>query len=154
MQSSKTNCKECHNPFEIPLLKKYFHISVGKSAKHLVLHGRTALLTAAFEGNLKNVKNLIEKGADVNVEKKDGKTALLLASGNSNGLQIIQYLIQNGAKINAQTKDGYSPLMWAAYNGNIKIVKELLQVLNLREEFSLWFHPQKKCQIAILNFSK
>ena len=118
------------------------------------MHGRTALLTAAFEGNFKNVKNLIEKGADVNVEKKDGKTALLLASGNSNGLQIVQYLIQNGAKINAQTKDGYSPLMWAAYNGNIKIVKELLQVLNLRVKFSLWFHPKKKIQIAILNFSK
>ena len=108
------------------------------------MYGRTALLTAAFEGNFENVKNLIEKGADVNVEKKDGKTALLLASGNSNGLQIIQYLIQNGAKINAQTKDGYSPLMWAAYNGNTKIVKELIKVLYLRGEFSLWFHPQKK----------
>ena len=118
------------------------------------MYGRTALLTAAFEGNFENVKNLIEKGADVNVEKKDGKTALLLASGNSNGLQIIQYLIQNGAKINAQTKDGYSPLMWAAYNGNTKIVKELIKVFNLRGEFSLWFHPQKNCQIAILNFSK
>jgi ankyrin repeat protein len=118
------------------------------------LHGRTALLTAAFEGNLKNVKNLIEKGADVNVKKKDGKTALLLASGNSNGLQIIQYLIQNGAKINAQTKDGYSPLMWAAYNGNIKIVKELIQVLNLRGECSLWCDPQRICKTAILNFSK
>ena len=91
------------------------------------MYGRTALLTAAFEGNFENVKNLIEKGADVNVEKKDGKTALLLASGNSNGLQIIQYLIQNGAKINAQTKDCYSPLMWAAYNGNTKIVKELIK---------------------------
>ena len=92
------------------------------------MHGRTALLTAAFEGNFENVKNLIEKGADVNVEKKDGKTALLLASGNSKGFQIVQYLIQNGANINAQTKDGYSPLMWAAYNGNTKIVKELIKV--------------------------
>ena len=123
------------------------------------MHGRTALLTAAFEGNLKNVKNLIEKGADVNVEKKDGKTALLLASGNSNGLQIIQYLIQNGAKINAQTKDGYSPLMWAAYNGNTKIVKELIKVVYLREKFLPWFNPQKKVpnsypQLFKINFAK
>jgi len=41
--------------------------------------GGTALMAAACRGDIENLKLLLENGADLNVKKKDGSTALTLA---------------------------------------------------------------------------
>jgi ankyrin repeat protein len=54
-------------------------------------------MAAARRGNLKVVKFLIDKGADINAKDEDGETPLSLASAISHP-EIIQYLKAHGAK--------------------------------------------------------
>jgi ankyrin repeat protein len=67
--------------------------------------GRTALHEAALKGNLKCVEALIEKGADVNAQNNNGRTALFYAESPtpplkapSNSAEIVRYLRSKGAK--------------------------------------------------------
>lgn len=55
------------------------------------------MLDAAEEGNLLVLKTALEKGAEINAESKDGRTALMIASekGYTN---IVKYLVEKCAK--------------------------------------------------------
>jgi ankyrin repeat protein len=46
------------------------------------------------------VKYLIEKGADIHSKDKDGRTALMWASGMGH-LEVVKYLIEKGADIHS-----------------------------------------------------
>ena len=62
-----------------------------------------ALQSAALQRNLKNVKFLVENGADVNARGGLIGTALIAAaSPDSTSLPIVQYLVAHGADVNAQ----------------------------------------------------
>ena len=80
---------------------------------------------AAKEGNLKKVKSLIEKGADVSVKNDRGITPLHFA-GTRGYKDIAELLISKGADVNAETKKGYTPLHWAAMDGHIKVADLLI----------------------------
>eukprot|EP00833_Pecoramyces_ruminatium_P001633 jgi/Orpsp1_1/1175665/evm.model.c7180000054754.1 len=69
-------------------------------------------------GNENLVKYLVEHGADINKENKDGKTPLFDA---------FKYLVELGADINKKNKDGYTPLFDACKNGNENLVKYLVE---------------------------
>ena len=62
-------------------------------------HGNTDLINAIFHKNIKIIKYLIEKGADINAKNEDGYTALDLASINENNEnnEIIKILENAGA---------------------------------------------------------
>ncbi len=62
-----------------------------------VTEGETALMRAAEEGRSKNVKVLIDAGADVNVKDKNGETALMKAEQKKH-TEIIEQLKAAGAK--------------------------------------------------------
>ena len=73
-----------------------------------------ALIEAVIEGNLKQVKSLIEQGVNVNAKSKElgGITALMLASGAGN-LEMVKYLVSKGADVNAESMGFLTALMWA-----------------------------------------
>jgi len=72
--------------------------------------------TRIFKKDIKGVRELIDKGADVNVrEKTMGSTPLILACSRSGSYEIVKLLIANGADVNIEgSHDGRTALMWAA----------------------------------------
>ncbi|MBI5250657.1 MAG: ankyrin repeat domain-containing protein [Desulfomonile tiedjei] len=88
---------------------------------------RNALLSASEDGRLEDVKFLVKRGADVNIESpRTGRSPLMRAAENGH-LEVVAFLIQNGARVNAQSKSsGKTALMRAAQLGHPKVVRLLL----------------------------
>jgi ankyrin repeat protein len=59
---------------------------------------------------------LLEHGADVMAQNKDGETPLHLASREDKG-EVIHMLLEHGAHVMAQNKDGDTPLHLASREG-------------------------------------
>lgn len=67
------------------------------------------LLEAAAKGDSKLVKELLDKGAYVNVRDPDGRTPLTEAVWNNN-VELVRLLLARGANPNAKKNDGATPL--------------------------------------------
>lgn len=84
------------------------------------------LLDAAGNGNLLEVKNLLDKGADVNAKStKSGGTALFYASVSGH-TAVVKTLLEKGANVNAKAVDDVTALIIATSKGYAEIVKILL----------------------------
>jgi ankyrin repeat protein len=92
---------------------------------------RTPLHLAAFYGELKVARVLVEHKADVNSQNKEGETPmhiLLENSGRDNDdiLDLARLLLEHGADVNAQQKDGWISLHYAALKGRVEVAQLLL----------------------------
>ena len=83
------------------------------------------LIKACEDGDLKKVKSLVEKGADIDLEC-DNWTPLTKASSEGY-LDIVQYLVESGAKIDKENGYGWTALMCASMNGSLDTVKYLIK---------------------------
>merc|ERR1719181_419386 len=83
-----------------------------------------ALINAAECGDLREIKKLIVKGADINQADYDGRTSAHLASANGH-VAVVQYLIQNKASLDAFDRFGRTPLQDALDMGHTKIAQIL-----------------------------
>ncbi len=72
------------------------------------------------------VKKALIKGADINIENDDGKTALMEASKYGH-IGIVAYLTEYGADLNIKDKDHKTAIMFASMNGHFSIVKYLAE---------------------------
>lgn len=71
---------------------------------------------------------LIDAGADVNAQRSNGVTALMITSGIWGGLAKIEVLIKEGANVNALDENGKTALMYAAeISGNLDKIKRLIE---------------------------
>src|SRR5215467_13764593 len=87
--------------------------------------GATPLMYAAAFGNAKQMKLLLESGADVNAQNTFHATALIWAGGDAVKSRM---LIEHGADINVRTQQGRTALMAAAKrNGNADLVRVLIE---------------------------
>lgn len=86
-------------------------------------NGDTALMIAAFNGEVIAASRLIEQGAEVN---RPGWTALHYAA-TSGSLPIVRHLLEHSAYIDAESPNKTTPLMMAARAGHEKIVRLLLE---------------------------
>ncbi|WP_298424619.1 ankyrin repeat domain-containing protein [uncultured Kordia sp.] len=134
-------------------------------------NGKTPLITAVSENNVEKVKQLIQKGANINLHETTGLqgTALMYASSIGN-IEICKLLLENGAKINAIDKNNDHALNWAAFSGKIPVMKLLIEKkadLFLKSKhgtavdvaFRLWHHDSvsnvfKSTKIARLTTKK
>jgi ankyrin repeat protein len=71
-------------------------------------------------------RQLIKKGANINLANKAGYTPLYIVCENG-GLKIAQLLVDNGAMINSIDNEGHTPLYVACKNGHLTIVKLLIE---------------------------
>jgi ankyrin repeat protein len=85
-------------------------------------NGDTALMIAAYKGKKREIKALLEKGAEPN---KPGWTALHYAAAIGNN-EIVQLLLDKSAYIDAESPNMTTPIMMAARSGHILTVKLLL----------------------------
>jgi ankyrin repeat protein len=98
----------------------------------------TALMRAAFSGDLELVKLLLAHGADPAIKSSDNETALAAAAGLGfvmgfhkerplgERLEVIKLLVELGEDVNWQDDYGISPLMVAANLGDLPIIQYLV----------------------------
>jgi ankyrin repeat protein len=83
-------------------------------------------MCAAEKGHTATVELLVKQGADLNVQAKDGKTALMCAAENSY-TATVELLVKKGAELNVQAKDGTTALMLALSHKDVATVALLLE---------------------------
>jgi len=98
----------------------------------------TALMRAAFSGDIDLVKLLLAHGADPKIISKDSETVLMAACGTgfipgySKGrtpaerLEVVKLLISLGQNVNAADDYGITALMVAANIGDVPIIQYLI----------------------------
>jgi len=87
---------------------------------------QTELIEAIKSGNNETVRELIESGADVRQQDKQGWTPLNWAAGKGN-LETVELLLQHGADPLAVGRDLRTPQMIALAAGHAEVVKRLRQ---------------------------
>jgi len=84
-----------------------------------------ALILAAAQGNLMQVKRLLDAGADVNCRDKRGNSALIEASFGG-AIELVKLLLDSGADVGAESVTGDTPITEAIRLGNPELLKLLL----------------------------
>ena len=92
-------------------------VTTGKSAS-------TLLLYFARTGDARNVRCLLDNGADVNAANSAGVTALMSAAGAGRA-EVVRVLLEKGAEVNAVAQDGTTAQILASRNGHADIVRLL-----------------------------
>ena len=88
-------------------------------------NGDTALMKATRQKELTVVKELIDRGAVLNLTNDDGNNALWYACF-ANDYILVDLLINSGININNQNDNGATVLMYAASAGKEEMVQLLL----------------------------
>ncbi|CAH1397491.1 unnamed protein product [Nezara viridula] len=121
----------------INVVKSFLNNGAMYKVNKLNLYNESALMIATKEGNEAIVNLLLSMNANVDVQDRDGNTALDLAIMKKN-INIAEALLNNGANVNAQGETGTTPLMAAASNGDEAMVNFLLfkkASLKIRDDF-------------------
>lgn len=83
-----------------------------------------------FLGHDNVTELLIQSGADLNIAKYRGNTALMWAAQKGSE-KIIQMLIEKGANMNAVDENGNSAIIFAARKGNDELFHVVITYSNL-----------------------
>lgn len=93
------------------------------------IFGNTAILYAAYRGNILIIRSLIECGADVNVTSKNGLNVLHMAAQGNNPNIIIYFKIKYNMSVLSTDLQGNTPLHWASYNSSEEAINFLLSYM-------------------------
>ena len=94
-----------------------------------------AFWDACANGDFATVCAEIKKGADINYQNGDGRTALMRAA-KRDYKDIVRVLLDNGADVNVEDNKGKTAIMGAAKKGNKTICKKLIEVSARRTDRS------------------
>lgn len=90
------------------------------------LNGGAVLSWTAHCNQPRLVKQLIERGANVDARSNHNLTPLIEAA-HLGHLEVVKILVQNGVDVNTATKKGWTALMWSGEKGHVEVVRFLLQ---------------------------
>jgi len=83
------------------------------------------LMYAAGGGDVKMIKLLLEAGANINAQNREGDTALTAAVSRRASPETVQILLSAGADVNIRNKRSETPLTLAERNGDEAVVNLL-----------------------------
>ena len=72
----------------------------------------TCLHVACWTNEIKVIKLLLDKGANINIRDVDGNTPIISACGYGS-IDIAKLLLEHGANINDKNNEGYTPLIYS-----------------------------------------
>lgn len=110
---------------EQKLTKIYSCPDAVKKRQILDSHGRS-FFEVAKSGDLSGIKEILEKGEDVDVRDNGGNTPLLIAVCFGH-MEAVKLLISHGADVNAVCEGGYTPHKMAERTGEGQIEVLLLK---------------------------
>lgn len=114
-KGANINAKCCNN--KLSIVFEAGRIEKVEVVRFLIKHGANlneSLHASAMVGDLKSVKLLLEKGANLNSLDRQGHTPLIMASWRGH-INVAEYLIQKGADINVKDFSGSTALDRARY---------------------------------------
>lgn len=103
-------------------------ISIEKKADNPEDLGKE-IFDSSHDGDLSAVKELIDRGADVNFRNEyyDNQTSLMVAAYKGH-LNVVDLLIRNGADLECSTpENGFTALFYAAFYAHKNVVEKLLK---------------------------
>lgn len=86
---------------------------------------KTPLAKAVYNDELKEVADLLARGADPNAREEDGETPIFTAVADGN-TEIVRALLLFGANINDRDEKGETPLMQLDDDASVELVELLL----------------------------
>ncbi len=114
-----------------------------------------AFRQAAFEGELENVKALLNQGVDCNVADQEGHTALMFAAFNGYS-DVVGHLIEIGAVVDQRDMMDRTALLYGATGPFPETVKILLDkganpnALDSNEHFSPLMHAAAEGHLEVV----
>ena len=79
---------------------------------------------AIKRGDVQGVRDLLDRGTDVDARDRHGQTALMLAA-HAGHREVVEALIAHRANLNTTAKHGLSPLMLALVAGHAEVARLL-----------------------------
>ncbi|UKZ88775.1 uncharacterized protein TrAFT101_004511 [Trichoderma asperellum] len=110
-------------------------------------NNETALHYSTHWGNKTVVRLLLESGAEVNAQDRDGKTALHIAAKEGDEA-VLRLLLEKGADASMKTKAGKTALKLAAWRGYEAIVRHLLDHLGGEINSESWLATSQVLKAA------
>jgi ankyrin repeat protein len=89
--------------------------------------GSIPLHVAAEIKSVEIVRILLEYGANVGAQVKEGGTPLRVAAAGSDRAEVVQVLLEHGTNVGTENNVDRTPLHVAADNGLVKTVRVLLE---------------------------
>jgi len=91
----------------------------------------TRLIEAVVGNNVKEVSELLNRGADPNVALDTAHVTPLHHAAQNNALEVVPLLVEAGAALEAQTEpDGYTAMEVAFIHGNHRLAQALIAYSN------------------------
>ena len=81
---------------------------------------------AAWNGNLKRVQELVERGADIEKTSSFGDFTPLVSACTNGQLEVARYHLEKGANRDKASNGGWTPLHHAALRGHLETTKVLM----------------------------
>ena len=93
--------------------------------------GSTPLMRTCYHGHVNVATYLVERGANIHLQEKNGNTCLHFAAQGGH-VEVVSKLLALGAKenqdyVNARNNSGTTPLMETCYNGHVNVVTYLVE---------------------------